>query len=278
MLELTQERRNDLKEEICGILARGELTPGSAGRLKGKLLFAAGQIWGKVGRSFMLALSERQFAKHRSYDNSVKINDAIELALIQWLKILENGRPRDITTYESAKVDGVIFVDGMYPDRSRGETGEPRVGGVIFMKDRPKPLAFSRAIGNDLIDHWIGRKNQISMIELIAPIIALATFPEEVRNKKIIIFVDSEVAEGNLIKGYSSRQSDLCELGSVFWDMTMKLDTLVYIDRVSTDANIADDPSRDKMEIVGELGWHWSEAVIPDCVLPRYTCTGLGIR
>ena len=44
------------------------------------------------------------------------------------------------------------------------------------------------------------------MVETIAPIIALDTFAEEIRGKKIIIFVDSEVTEGTLIKGDGQQQ------------------------------------------------------------------------
>lgn len=69
-----------------------------------------------------------------------------------------------------------------------------------------------------------------------------------------MIFVDSEAVEGALVKGYSAR-SDLCELVGVFWQMALELRLNVYIDRVPTDANCSDCPSRNKLAIGEALGW-----------------------
>ena len=70
----------------------------------------------------------------------------------------------------------------------------------------------------------------------------------------MLLLVDAEAVEGALIKGYSSR-SDVCELVGVFWDLVLECKSLVYIDRVPTDANCSDPPSRDKLHIGQALGW-----------------------
>lgn len=69
---------------------------------------------------------------------------------------------------------------------------------------------------------------------MIAPILALAAFKERLRNTDLIL-IDSESVEAALVKGYSSRE-DLCELISIFWDLVIKYEVRVFIDRVSTDA------------------------------------------
>ena len=76
-LEVTEQRKKDLKEEIEGVLREGELTSGHAAKLKGKLMFAASVLWGKVGRAFLRALSERQCTNVRE----TRTNEAIEEAL-----------------------------------------------------------------------------------------------------------------------------------------------------------------------------------------------------
>jgi hypothetical protein len=68
--------------------------------------------------------------------------------------------------------------------------------------------------------------------------------------------------EGALVKGYSSR-SDICELVGVFWDLVLELQSLVYIDRVPTDANCSDGASRDKLWIGEKLGWKTVPAQSP---------------
>jgi hypothetical protein len=81
------------------------------------------------------------------------------------------------------------------------------------------------------------------MIELLAAVTALFAFQKLIAGRPIVLLIDSEPVEAALIKGYSSR-SDMCLLTSLFWLKASSLDVAVYIDRVSTDSNIADAPSR----------------------------------
>lgn len=55
VLEIKAARRQELIDEIEAVLASDELEPGQAGKLKGKLMFGASQLWGKVGRAFLRA-------------------------------------------------------------------------------------------------------------------------------------------------------------------------------------------------------------------------------
>ena len=98
---------------------------------------------------------------------------------------------------------------------------------------------------------WLSR---IVPVEMVAPIVALQTFKDRLRNCDLILLIDSEAVEGALIKGYSSRE-DLCELVSVFWDLVFELRIRVFIDRIATDANPADWPSRDDLETGEKAGW-----------------------
>jgi hypothetical protein len=259
LLKIAQERKDDLVSEINKIIQDDKLTPGHAGKLKGKLFFAASQLWGKIGRAFMLALSERQYS--RSFEEA--ITKPIGCALQQWLKLARDGRPRPIEYFENDEVDAVLFTDGFSPDGESVDQGEDAVGAVLFHKELEAPVAFHMVIPSELRDQWIPRESQITMIETFAPIVALQAFGEELRNTKLLLMVDSEAAEGALVKGYSSR-SDLTELTSVFWDMCSELNILVYIDRVSTDANPADPPSRGERAKVAGLGWSWIQACVPE--------------
>ena len=103
------------------------------------------------------------------------------------------------------------------------------------------------------------------MIEMLAPVIVNEAFREELRGKKVILFVDSECVEGALVKGYSAKE-DLCWLNAVFWQQALDMDALIYIDRVSTDANISDGPSRGRDREVKEGGWKHREAEVPTVV------------
>ena len=63
------------------------------------------------------------------------------------------------------------------------------------------------AIGSD----WTDRN--------LAPVFALSTFADRLVGADLILLIESEAVEAALIKGYSSRE-DMCEIISVFWEMT----------------------------------------------------------
>ena len=256
-LLIKQKRKEEILDEIESIMSSGILPPGQAGKLRGKLMFGASQLWGKVGRAFLRALSERQYSSF----SSVKVNSAINRSLNEWKFLLESGPPRPIDLVEKKLVDAVIFTDGSFPDGKEGAPVKPWIGGVLFMRGR-SPVQFGCEVAQTLIDEWIPRKSQIAMVELFATIVALETFKQELKGSSALLFVDSEPVQGALVKGYSARE-DMCELVSVFWRCALALRANFYIDRISTDANPADHPSRDRMDVGRKLGWIEVEPKFP---------------
>ena len=58
---ITAKRRKQLCSELKDIWVSNRLSPGKAGKLKGKLNFVGNQLWGKTGKAVMPALSNRQY-------------------------------------------------------------------------------------------------------------------------------------------------------------------------------------------------------------------------
>ena len=259
-LEIQQKRRLELKETIEDILKDESLDPGSAGKLKGKLMFGASQLWGKVGRAFLRSLSERQYLKHARDEGSRFL-----LSLFQWLKLVQDGPPRPIEEQKLKKSDAAVFTDGFTPDARKNEKGLDRIGGVLFDRNQSQPFQFTAVVPEQVKKFWVVRKTQIVPIEMLAPIVALSTVAPMIKGKDLLLFIDSEAVEGALIKGYSARE-DLSELVSVFWDLALELRVNVDIDRVSTDSNPADWPSRNDLETGRSAGWESLEPVWPSVV------------
>ena len=67
------------------------------------------------------------------------------------------------------------------------------------------------------------------------------------------------------MKGYSAKE-DLCWLNAVFWQQALVMDAIFYIDRVSTDANISDGPSRGRDREAREGNWKFRSAEVPTVV------------
>ena len=204
VLEIKESRREDLLEEIDGFLNSGLLDPGSAGKLKGKLMFGASQLWGKVGRAFLRPISERQYARFPAREG-FKLDAALALSLQHWRKLIESGPPRPIE-FKSEKKSAVIFTDGFTPDPRFKEVKPDRIGAVVFDRKSVAPLQFSEVVPKAVQREWLPRKTQIVPVEMLAPIIALRTFQDRLFGADIILLIDSEAVEAALIKGYSSKE------------------------------------------------------------------------
>ena len=264
-LQIKDDRRRDLIEEMDQILASGLLDPGSAGKLKGKLMFGASQLWGKVGRAFLRSISERQYARS-PVDELFKLDEALEISLKHWRKLIESGPPRPIELKRDRFSDVVIFTDGFTPDPRDCKQLPDRVGGVLFDRRLNRPRQFTAVVSKSVQKKWLVRKTQIVPVEMIATILALTTFSDRLRNTDLVMLIDSEAVEAALVKGYSSKE-DLCLLISTFWDSVFHLKTRVFIDRVSTDANPADWPSRNDLATGSKAGWVTVETVWPSELL-----------
>ena len=67
------------------------------------------------------------------------------------------------------------------------------------------------------------------------------------------MYIDAEAVLAALVKGYSGRE-DLCNLVGLFWYMCAAKSIGVYLDRVPSDANPADGPSRGDCRALIDLG------------------------
>ena len=208
-------------------------------------------------------ISERQYSRFPS-GPSFSLDEPLRVALKQWLHLIKEGPPRTIDMQVSKKADVVVFTDGFTPDpRIRAQQTElDRVGAVLFDRRLDHPLQFSEAIPTSVSSKWLHRATQIIPIEMLAPILALCSFRDRLINADAILLIDSEVVEAALVKGYSSK-SDVCELISLFWDLALDLHCRIFIDRVSTDANPADWPSRNDLMRGQTAGWVTVQAKWP---------------
>ena len=241
-----------MEKEIDGILSSGRLLPGAAAKLKGKLMFAASQLWGKVGRAFLRPLSERQYSRE-CWD---KLDRSLVLALQGWLQLLKHAPRRTLAPFSNEKVEWVLFTDGYTPDQRFGETGDSMIGAVLFKADGSVPPRYlSEVVPAQVVKDWRARANQISMVELIAPIVAFHRWKDVLEGRKTLVLIDNESAEGALVKGYSSKE-DACEALSHFWLEVADVRGFIYIERIPTDANPADLPSRpNKCDGLEKWGW-----------------------
>ena len=100
------------------------------------------------------------------------------------------------------------------------------------------------------------------LVELFAAVQWIATCGPKLTDKQVLLFIDSEAVEGALVKGASSKE-DVGDLVLLFWKLVRFHKVVIYIDRVSTDANISDGCSRGSRTLASQLGWIELEVVDP---------------
>ena len=194
ILEIKADRKTELVEELQAILDSGTLDPGHAGKLKGKLMFGASQLWGKTGRAFLKTISERQYARV-SVNDRFSLDRPLQESLKQWLILIREGPPRTIDFCADKRADAVLFTDGFSPDPREVDVKPDRIGAVLFDRRSMDPLQFTEVVPQRLKETWLVRKTQIIPVEMIAPIVSLTTFADRLRFSDLLLFVDSEVVE-----------------------------------------------------------------------------------
>ena len=125
-------------------------------------------------------------------------------------------------------------------------------------------MAFSKVVDPKIMERWFPRQTQIAQVELMAIAIAFDLMGEELAGKRVISLVDSESALGAAVKGYS-RKADISDMTTHLWDTISRNRINVFFDRISTDANISDGPSRNEWRVANDHNWNridfdWPEA------------------
>ncbi|CAE8610890.1 unnamed protein product, partial [Polarella glacialis] len=209
----------------------------------------ASLIWQQRGSITCLRRDVWTFAHMKLIRRTIMNMWASRQALLQRAFYKKRRRHKVIIKKTVSKHRVVIFTDGVLA------VFQPTIGAVVFDKWSAQAFYISLVVPQEVIDEWLPRATQIAMVELLAPVVVNHVFGSRLANRNVILMVDSEPVEGTLVKGYSSR-SDMCWLTtSVFWQQALDLRSLYYIDRVPTDANISDGPSRNRFREAEQAQW-----------------------
>ena len=73
---------------------------------------------------------------------------------------------------------------------------------MIFTKEQEVPIAATIEAPRAIVDMWIPRTTQLSMVEAIAVPIAAYTFREKIRGKRILWMIDAASVFGSIVKEY----------------------------------------------------------------------------
>ena len=139
----------------------------------------------------------------------------------------------DFLIYTDAAGDGGVA--GVILERFIGEDGE---GQVLYK------ACYSLLLPKEIQESF-SSTSQIYAFELLAMCLTFKEAGSLLKGKSVMAFIDNNAALGALLKGDCANDL-VAGMIFAFWSLVNKNQIKVWLDRVSSKANLADDPSRGK--------------------------------
>ena len=232
----TESRIAELLLALERAISSKNLIPKECERLKGRLQFASGQLFGRRARSCLKILG--QHARQRS--------PALSKEAVRACKHLHDlflgAAPREI---RGALGDVLhCYVDASF-EPNMGYSG---VGGCLFSGSGTALAWFGCEMDQEVLDLILRseareKKTAIYELECLAVAIALDVFSSHLSHRNIVLFTDNEGVHGTLVRCWSdNRIGD--GLARMVCASEERLRAMLWYERVPSHSNPADRPSR----------------------------------
>ena len=193
------------------------------------------------------------FAQQKAPLARNRIGTHLAMALEWWERVLRLELHQELSLVDTNVQAVELFCD------ARGEP--PRLAAVLHDIDGLVYTDFGPSA--ELMDMFSARNDsQIMGLEILAVILGLSTFRERLSGKLVRVWEDNAGAEGVMAKG-GARSTDHNLLVHAIWPMAAKRGFGLWFERVPSDKNIADLPSREHYELLERLGATWVHPVMP---------------
>ena len=229
------------------------MAPSDAGKMAGRLSFAARSTFRFMGRAMVKPFYAQQYAatgrKAKGGAAAIlRMGPDLRAASEWWIEILK------AKWSESRRLNTRTEVVELFCDAS---STPPHVAAVLLKKGR---LSYTdMPVPQELMDRLPIRKDkQIMALEILAIALGLSTFHGEVAGAVLRIWTDNVGCELSIKRG-SSKREDHNLMVHAIWLMCARKDMTIWLERVPTDDNISDCPSRQDYRLLQQLGAVWAE-------------------
>ena len=232
----SEARCADLSTAIQCILDRGRFRRAEIETLRGRLIFAESQVFGRLAKK---ALREVSRVIHGGGTNMVdkKLRDALTFLKDRIL----TSPPRLVNCRRPGLVH--VYTDAYQDDDGAG------VGGIAYDSLGNILGFFSQAITTQQISQINSDEKQtiIAELEALAVLAGLELFCSHRAGHRVISFIDNEATLAAMIKADSSVPC-LANCAEAVVELESSLDLDLWFERVASNSNPADLPSRNKTE------------------------------
>lgn len=237
LVDNTESRKRELGEFIDHIVKTKKLSSADTLKLRGRMQFTAGQLFGRVAKTCLAKVRN-----HAYRSGSTDVSESLVSSLLLFKTFLLAQRPRLVSP--SLSRTWTVFTDASYEINEAG-TPVAGFGGVLVSPSGQPTNFFSFELsGQDLEKlNPAGKKTAIFQCEFFAVLVALNLWKKDLKNKQVVFYVDNDGVRDVLI---SCSTTD--PVGQSLLIKTLELEGALALSscftRVPSKSNIADDPSR----------------------------------
>ena len=241
----TTKRIEEVNEYLIQLLQTGSASKRDIQRIRGRMLFAGGQLFGRLGRTCVKALKDLESS------DTGEVTKACASALSLFAELLKSGPPRVVTAISDRPL--FIYTDAAYEPVGPGN--RCGLGGVLLGSDG-SPLSFFSIELNKCQREVLGEGASRTIIfeaELTAVLVALVLWQRHVTSRALVCFVDNNSTRDVLIKG-TARNERGAILARLFLSLEALTRAYTWIARVPSPSNVADLPSRELLRVLSLKG------------------------
>ena len=264
-LSPTAERVADILGDMQACESRGVMTPAEAEAVFGRVSFALTTVAGAVGRAASQPLLQRAHEGPAS-GSPLPFTASMRSMLRYYEALLPALPPLALRFGEQQEAPVVVYTDASYNERGWSGLG-------IVILDGDDCYEAGMRVPTWLLEWLRPRGQQINHLEAIAQAAARITFPDALKDRRALCFVDNTVALSKAVHGYAN-EPDMAAVVNSLHACDAALACEAWFEWVPSKANVADLPSRDAStwdakdaalmaELRARPGYEWRELQLP---------------
>ena len=241
LIDNTEARKKELVEFIEKVVSTKKLSSVDALKLRGRMQFTAGQLFGRVAKTCLARVTNHAYRSSTS-----EASDALISSLVLFKKFLLAQKPRAVTA--AMLQTWLVFTDASFEQETE-DIDKAGFGGVLVSPQGKYVKFFSFELRGEDLAHLnpFGKKTAIFQCEFFAVLIALELWGELLSSRQVVFYVDNDGVRDVLISCNTSNP-----VGSVLLTKVLEKESACAISswftRVPSKSNVADDPSRGEID------------------------------
>ena len=242
-VENKPSRAEEMKEVIEEVEKERAMSPALAAKVQGRMMFAEAQCCGRWLSAVLEPVKRRALMPPNVKWITEELLESLKLCYQLMI-----GAPTRRIAAVADEDPCLVFTDGAYEDGVAG------CGVVVFSSRAAKPLVMSFHIPVSILDQWKkdGHEQLIAQVELLPIVVVKRQFGHLLSSARVIYFIDNEGVKEALVAGVTKSQASKVMLHECMIQDSM-LNNLSWYTRIPSPSNIADAPSRMKLDEIEEL-------------------------